>query len=136
MIRNNGRSFAGARCCLKGRLMSERLVHCLQDALDCLDETPEQPVRLVSAPSAARSLGVGGFLAIIAAARAARPGRACLGVLDCGSHPGLALAAVRLGADVIRLAAAPDILEKVRQIAAQRGIPVESPPLSQQGSPP
>ncbi|OIQ95129.1 hypothetical protein GALL_229370 [mine drainage metagenome] len=116
--------------------MSEPEIHCLQDALAALDQATEQPVRLVSAPYAARALGIGGFLALVAAARAARPGSACLGVIDCGSHPGLALAAVRLGADIIRLAAAPEILDKVRQIAAQRGIPVEAPPVPQQGSPP
>ena len=65
------------------------------------------PVVLVSAPWAAAAVGAPWFLAVVATARAAFPAVAAEAVLDCGDAPGLALAALRLGAGVVRLAPGP-----------------------------
>jgi hypothetical protein len=55
-------------------------------------------VLLLSPPEAARVLGPGWWLAMLAAAEAAHPGSAVTGVLDCGASAGLAQAALAAGA--------------------------------------
>ena len=73
---------------------------------------------LLSAPQAVRSLGAGGFLALIQAARAEVPQAHCLAVLDCGSAPGLAMAAMRLGL-AVRVEAPLQTLDKLRQMGGR-----------------
>ena len=42
-------------------------------------------------------------------------------MLDCGDAPGLALEALRDGAEAVRLRGAPEVLAKVADIAEQYG---------------
>lgn len=107
-------------------LMTSVIVHCLSDAIAALAAAkPGEAVTLVSPSWGAKSLGVGCFLAIIAAARSQCPNVACHAVLDCGPFPGLALGALRMGVETVCVEAAPEILDKLRQIAAQLGATVE-----------
>jgi len=62
---------------------------------------------LLSPPGAAESLGAAWFLAIVTEAATATPGVPWEAALDCGSAPGHALAALRLGARVVILT--PDV---------------------------
>ena len=70
---------------------------------------------------AAAGMGVAYFLEMIAEARRAVPSVPSLAVLDCGDAPGLALGALRMGAEAVRLEAPPMVLAKVSDIAAQTG---------------
>jgi hypothetical protein len=79
------------------------VVHGLAEALAALDLAGPRGVLLLSAPGAAGSLGPGWFLAIIAAAAAARPGVPHRAALDCADAPGAALAALRAGARLLVL---------------------------------
>jgi hypothetical protein len=85
-----------------------------------------RPVILRSAPDAAAYLGAGAFRAIVAAAQAAVPQAAVTAVLDCGDAPGLALGALRIGIPAVRLRAAPGVLARVADIAAQYGARLDS----------
>jgi len=99
------------------------IVHNLAHAIAALTAAAEAdaPVTLLSPPEAAKSLGVGMFLAIIAAARAALPEAKSEAVLDCGDAPGLALGALRAGAEAVTLRASPETRAKVADIAGQTG---------------
>lgn len=71
---------------------------------------------LQSPPDCPRRAGVPWFLALVAGC-----GDGALPVLDCGCAPGLALAALRAGAPVVRLEApvgAPGLLDIARQLGA------------------
>lgn len=108
----------------------ERAVRSLDDALAAVDaaiaETgPDVPVRLKSAPGAVRQLGPLVFIEIVRAAREARPDATIDAVLDCEDAPGLALNALRHGAEVVRLASPADVVAKVRAIADTTGARVE-----------
>jgi len=89
----------------------------LQQAISTLTAAAErgEEAVLLSAPQAVRSLGAGGFLALVNAAAQAVPQARFQAVLDCGPAPGLAMAAMRLGL-AVRLDAPPEILEKLRQM--------------------
>ncbi len=77
------------------------------------------PVTLLSAPSAAASLGAAVFREMIAQAARDHPDVAVTAVLDCGSDAGRALGALRQGVRAVRLDAPDDVREKVADIAAQ-----------------
>lgn len=79
-----------------------------------------RPVIVQSPPGCAGIQGVPWFLALVAAAR---PGPEVLAVVDCGTAPGLALAALRGGAAAVRLNAAVEARARaaVADIAAQMG---------------
>lgn len=62
-------------------------------------------VTLLSAPGASAALGVGGFEALAAAARATYPRVPVVTVIDCADRPGDALAALRHGFQWIRCSA-------------------------------
>ena len=79
------------------------------------------PLTVMSAPGAAASLGVGYFAAMIGAARQEFPTVAATAVLDCGAAPGLALAALRLGIDAVRVEAPARVWAKLADIARQLG---------------
>ncbi len=102
------------------------VVHDLAHALATLDAAAElaaagerpqgEPIVLWSAPAAAASLGVGGFLGLIEAARESRPDIPAAGIIDCGDDPGHALAALRMGLEGIALNPGP-AHRAVREIA-------------------
>ena len=71
------------------------VIHGLGDAARAL--CLARPVCLLSAPSAARTGGVFWWRALIEAARAGAPNVPMIDVLDCGTAPGLAMAALRAG---------------------------------------
>jgi len=79
---------------------------------------------LLSPTGAAESLGAAWFLAIVAAAAKATPGVPYAAALDCGSAPGHALAALRLGARIVILAPDVPAFAAVAGAAAQCGAAV------------
>lgn len=99
------------------------VVHTLAHALAALDASAEtgRPVALISAHGAAATLGVGGYLGIVAAARERRPDVPARCVLDCASDLGWALAALRMGADAVRVDAADEPFARLRAIATALG---------------
>ncbi len=58
---------------------------------------PGRPVTLLSGTGAAVYGGIGWWLALVAAARAAHPGTPAHDILDCADAPGAAMAALRRG---------------------------------------
>lgn len=78
-----------------------------------------RPIVLASPPVASASMGAGMFQAIIAAAREAEPDARSLAVLDCGDRPGDAMAALRAGIEAVCFRGAPDLTEKLEDIAEQ-----------------
>jgi len=78
---------------------------------------------LLSAPAAAGSAGPAWFAALVRAVRAEFPGLTLVAILDCGTAPGFALAALREGGiDAVRLIASEAVLAKVAAIAQQSGV--------------
>jgi hypothetical protein len=77
------------------------------------------PVFLLSAPSAAASVGPAWFAAVVSTAIADCPDARVEPLLDCGSMPGYALAALRHGVKAIRYGGAS--FDAIVAIAAQRG---------------
>ena len=78
-------------------------------------------VELWSPPDAAASLGVGFWAALDrAVADAAEPGEAAT-VLNCGTAPGFALAALREGLRTIHVTVRDDVREKLAAIAEACG---------------
>ncbi len=86
------------------------------------------PVLLLSAQAAAASVGPAWFEAVVAAAKAAAPDAAIDGMLDCGTMPGHALAALRHGLKRIRYDGPS--FDAIADIARQCGATVlrERPP--------
>jgi hypothetical protein len=90
------------------------VVHGLAEAVGVL--ALARPVCLLSAAGAARAGGVLWWRAVMAQARAAVPGAEMVDVLDCGSAPGLAMAALRAGQ--LRLALDAEVAAWPRVAAA------------------
>lgn len=107
-------------------------VETLADALRGLagHASADQPVQLLFSWASLRSVGIGYAMAIVAKARAAYPQIACRSVLDVGEDPGLALSALRAGADIVRFSGAPQLARKLAQIAGQMGVGLEVLPAS------
>jgi len=103
--------------------MPHVIVHTLAETCAAMRAAAEagRPLTLHSPPGAARSMGAGYFLAMIDIARRQTPAALTLAVLDCGAAPGLALAALNAGAQAVQLDAAPMVLDKIADIAAQLG---------------
>ena len=78
-----------------------------------------RPIALYSAEGAAAYAGGAWFMAMVTAARADYPNAQCEAVLDCGDHPGLALAALRQGCRTIVLRSSP-ARRKIAAIASAR----------------
>ncbi len=93
----------------------------LSDALRALvsNASSTEPVHLLFSWASLRSAGIGYAMAIVAKARAAYPQIACLCVLDAGEDAGLALSALKAGADKVRFSGAPQLAQKLAQIALQ-----------------
>ncbi len=104
--------------------MRSVIVHSLPQALAAVTVAAElgRPILLWSPPWGAQSLGIGYFLAMVAAARRAVPAAEADGVIDCGDAPGLALAAMRAGARAVRVTAPADALAGLADIAEQAGV--------------
>ncbi len=82
------------------------------------------PVRILSAPGAAASLGPGWFSRALAAplARARTAGIAVEAFLDCADHAGEAMAALREPVPGVIFTGAPAVAQKLAAIAAAQGI--------------
>ena len=78
-------------------------------------------VTLVSAPGAAAYLGAGVFRHLVTEAAAAFPGAAVRAVLDCGADPGLALNALRLGVEAVRVDVPAPVRARLSDIAKRMG---------------
>jgi hypothetical protein len=102
----------------------------LTDALRALagNASAGQPVQLLFSWASLRAAGIGYAMAIVAKARATYPQTACLAVLDAGEDPGLALSALKAGADKVRFSGAPQLAHKLAQIAGQMGVGLEIVP--------
>lgn len=81
----------------------------------------DRPVTLYSAQGAAAYAGAGWFQAVAAAARRDYPTADCEIVLDCGSHAGGALAALRAGCPAIVFRGTPAQRRKIAAIAEMQG---------------
>jgi len=106
-------------------------VHGLDDALAALQAAAAlgRPVILASIPGAAGSVGALWFRELVAAARARHPDAVVTAVLDCADQPGDALGALRAGIADIALAAPPEMLARLRTIAAECGGRIHPSPL-------
>jgi hypothetical protein len=102
-------------------------VETLSDALRALSRnaSSDQPVHLLFSWANLRAGGIGYAMAIVAKARAAYPKIACISVLDAGEDAGLALSALKAGADKVRFSGAPQLAQKLSQIARQMGVGLE-----------
>lgn len=79
------------------------------------------PVTLISAEGAAAYAGAGWFRAVVAEARAERPGVPVTAILDCGSEPGLVLGALREGLTCLRYSGPAEVTAKLEAIARAAG---------------
>lgn len=79
------------------------------------------PLRLLSAPGAARFSGALWFVAMIGDARRTHPGARSLAVLDCGSDPGIALGALRSGVEAVAVTLRGAALIRLKALATMRG---------------
>ncbi len=96
-------------------------VHDAAGAAMALSLAGSRGVLLLSAAGAAGSLGVAWFLAILDAARAARPDVPHIAVLDCGDAPGHALAALRAGLRDLVLAPEAQAFAQIMAAAQEVG---------------
>lgn len=97
------------------------VVHGLDQAEAVLREAGGQPIWLMSAPGVPGGAGTRWFLAVCAAARAAVPGSDARALIDCADRPGLALRALREGAEAIVLTGDDDTRRRISEIASQHG---------------
>jgi hypothetical protein len=81
-----------------------------------------RPVLLLSAPGAAGLLGPAGWRALVARAESQAPGASCADALCCGDAPGLALAALRAGCQILVLDGACPAFAAVAGAAAEAGV--------------
>ena len=84
-------------------------------------------VTLLSAPGAASFAGAGWWRALVAQARAAHPDTPCQDVLDCADAPGHAMAAIRLGQQILVLDPACPAFNRIAALATV--LPVRPPAL-------
>lgn len=86
-----------------------------------------RPVTLISPPGAVASMGPEVFCQMVESAAGDAPLSA---VMDCGTDPGQALAALRGGCANIRLDAADDVLAKFRDMAGSDGVVLNGAPIT------
>lgn len=82
----------------------------------------DRPVILASAPDAGIYAGPGWFQALVEEARAAVSGVRCSALLDCGSHPDAALAAIRAPVEGVIFTGRADVARRLADIARQHGV--------------
>ena len=99
------------------------IVRSIADGRAALAAARSQGFRVVlrSAPGGAATVGAGWFVALAAILRAEYPDVAFEASLDCGPNPGLALAALREGATLVRVTARPSVRAKIADIARKSG---------------
>ncbi len=99
------------------------MIHSLSHAVTALEAAEEAgaPVTLLSPPGFAAYGGAGFFNAIVRRARAKVPAAKSEAVLDCGDTPGLALGALRAGAESVRFRGQASVRKKIADIAATHG---------------
>jgi hypothetical protein len=99
------------------------VVHSLAHAVAALTAAAGagRAVVLLSAAGAGRYAGPGWWRALIDAARAAMPEAPCTAMLDCGDDAGAAQGAIRGGVEAIVFAGRPAVVERITDIAGQRG---------------
>ncbi len=99
------------------------VIHSLAHAVTALKaaEDAGAPITLLSPPDFAAYGGAGFFNAIVRRARAKVPAAKSEAVLDCGDAPGLALEALRAGAEAVRFGGRPTVRKKIAEIAAAHG---------------
>ncbi len=97
------------------------IVHHLEHARAALAAAAETdvPIVLRSAPGAAATVGAGFFAALVEAARAEFPDVPVKAVLDCGGDVGLALGALRVGIQAIRVETSGETRTRLADIADQ-----------------
>ena len=93
-------------------------------------QTLGRPVTLISAPGAAASTGAEVFMHMIAAGLEDSGISVYPAVIDCGSDPGQALQALRLGCTNIRLDAAPEVIAKFHDMVGPDGLVLDGTPLN------
>lgn len=81
---------------------------------------------LYSAEGAGAYAGAGWFQAVAAAARTDYPTAQCEAILDCGTHAGLALAALRAGCPAVVFRGPLAQRRKIAEVAAARGARLDS----------
>ena len=84
-------------------------------------QTARVPLVLMSGRGAAGYAGPAWFAEVVAQAQAKYPGVAATAVLDCAEAPGRALAALRRGVKLLRLAGNPAARARVGEIAKATG---------------
>lgn len=99
------------------------IVHDFDHARAALDAASELGVSvlLLSAPGAASYLGAGYFQAMVEQARAEYPSVPAPAILDCGDRPGLALAALRQGIEIVRFTGRGTAAAKIADLARKYG---------------
>jgi len=108
-------------------MMEPEIIHNYDEAENAF-KTTSGPVVLISAPEAAASLGVLGFLEMIAAAASEYSDIEYTAILDCGDQAGLAMNALRLGAKDICVNLPTEVRTKIEEMAAQSGARVHIRP--------
>ncbi|MBT3792734.1 MAG: hypothetical protein HN658_05085 [Rhodospirillales bacterium] len=100
------------------------IVHNIDHARAALDAAHETaiPIRLMSAPGAVGYAGCAWFMAMVGAARAEHPDNKSEAVMDCGTHPGHALGAIRAGVEAIQAKLPAKTREKIAAIANKAGV--------------
>ncbi|TAN64386.1 MAG: hypothetical protein EPN20_08430 [Magnetospirillum sp.] len=84
-----------------------------------------EAVTLESPPAAAGYHGIGWWRALVTALTEEFPDREIKAVLDCGSAPGHALAALRAGVKSVRIDAPAETLAALTEIAAALGAAIQ-----------
>ncbi|MBY0431716.1 MAG: hypothetical protein K2Q10_11000 [Rhodospirillales bacterium] len=97
------------------------LIHSLSHACAALAaaEACGRPVLLRSPASFAGNAGPAFFTALLAQARAAHPRAKTEAVLDCGDAWGLAMQALRLGQNRLKVTGPAEVLERLRGLGAR-----------------
>ena len=108
-------------------MQAPKVIHNFDEARSAFNGAKNSCV-LLSAPDAAASLGVVGFLEMVSAAASENADIEYTAILDCGDQAGLALNALRLGAKDINVDLPPDVLAKIESIASQLGARVHNRP--------
>ena len=98
-----------------------RRVHSLAEARAAILAAENRTVWLESPMAAAGNLGIGWWQALLTTLAEEFPERRIEAVLDCGSAPGHALAALRAGVSCVRVQALPEVRAALEQIAASLG---------------
>ncbi|MGD9614160.1 MAG: hypothetical protein AB7H90_14465 [Alphaproteobacteria bacterium] len=108
------------------------VVHSLAQAVAALEAAAQagRPVLLLSAVDAGLSAGAGWWREMVAAARDSVPAAQAVvqaaALLDCGDDAGAAQAALRAGVEAIVFSGPAEIVERLADIARQRGCRVLS----------